>query len=299
MQGSTDLHIVFATKEVILSAGSFDTPKTLMLSGIGPREELAKHGIRNIQHLPGVGRSMKDHAAIFMTALMKPGFTERMAFETDAAANEAAAEQWKKDGTGRFTTERQSLLVLFKELPEIHNTEEFQRLPDDLKDYLQREAVPNYELAFGGPKVPPMVEIPPGMEYLSVVVFGMNPQGEGEVTLASSNPADAVSINPRAFTHPFDRRVLIDSVVDAFKIFKSMKQYKEGFVSWLAGPKSDSREDIESFLEEQMLLVWHASGTVKMGKEEDDGSCVGSDFKVRGIEGLRVADMSIAPVNIK
>ena len=290
---------MFGTKEIILSAGSFDTPKILMLSGIGPREELARHGIQTIKHLPGVGKSMKDHPAVFMTALMHPGFTERMAFETNAAALETAAAQWKKDGTGRFATERQSLLIMFNKLPEIYNTEEFRALPEDVKEYLQRETVPTYEATFGGPKFPPTVDIPLGMEYLGVTVFCMNAQSEGNVTLASSDPADAMVIDPGTLTHPFDRRVLLDSLTESLKIFKSMKQYKEGFVSWLMGPKSESREDLETFLEEQTLLVWHASGTVKMGKKGDENACVDSEFKVSGLERLRVVDMSVTPVNIK
>ena len=94
---------------------------------------------------------------------------------------------------------------------------------------------------------------------------------------------------------------MIDSLIDALKIFEGTKQCKEGFVSWLTGPKSELREDIKTFffLEEQTLAVWHASGTVRMGKAEDEGACVDSYFKVRGIEGLRVTDMSVAPVNIK
>lgn len=270
-----------------------------MLSGIGARQELAEHGIETIKHLPGVGQSMKDHAAVFLTALMKPGFTERMAFETDVAAMKAAAEQWKKDGTGRLATELQSLLVMFNKLPEIYNSEDFRALPEDVKEYLRRETVPTYEATFGGPKFPPTVEIPPSMEYMGITVFGMNSQGEGKVTLASSNPSDAMIIDPQALTHPFDRRVMLDSLTETLHIFTTMKQYKEGFVSWLTGPKSDSRADLETFLEEQTLLVWHASGTVKMGKKDDESACVDSDFKVRGLEGLRVADMSVAPVNIK
>jgi choline dehydrogenase-like flavoprotein len=270
-----------------------------MLSGIGPREDLTKHGLETIKHLPGIGKSMKDHAAVFLTALMKPGFTERMAFETDAAAREAAAAQWKKDGTGRLSTELQSVPVMFNKLRSIYDTEEFRKLPEDVKEYLQRETVPTYEAAFNGPKFPPNLEISPGMEYAGITVFGMNTQGEGKVTLASSNPADAMIIDPNTFTHPFDRRVLIDSLAETLKIFRSTRQYKEGFVSWLMGPKSESREDIETFLEEQTLLVWHASGTAKMGKAEDKSACVGSDFRVRGFEGLRVVDMSVAAVNIK
>jgi hypothetical protein len=145
---------------------------------------------------------MKDHALVFLTALINPGFTERMAFETSAAAVEAAAEQWKKDGTGRYAAELQSLIIMFNKIPEIYESEEFRRLPEDVKEYLRRETVPTYDAAFGGPKYPPTVEIPLGMEYFAIQALGMNSQGEGNVTLASSDPSDSsTSIPNLSHTH--------------------------------------------------------------------------------------------------
>lgn len=145
-----------------------------MLSGIEPHDELSKHSIETIKRLPGIGRSLKDHATVFFTALMKAGFTERMTFETDTAAIETAAERWKKDGTERLSTELQSLLFMFNKIPAIYEAEEFRVLSEEVKKCLQRDAVPTYEAAFGGPKFPPTPVVPPGMEYLGITVFGMN-----------------------------------------------------------------------------------------------------------------------------
>jgi choline dehydrogenase-like flavoprotein len=92
---------------------------------------------------------------------------------------------------------------------------------------------------------------------------------------------------------------MLDALTETLKVFKSMKQYKEGFLAWLSGPKSESREDLEAYSEEQTMMAWHASGTVKMGKKGDESACVDSEFKVNGLERLRVVDMSVAPVNIK
>ena len=147
---------------------------------------------------------------------------------------------------------------------------EFRKLPEKVKEYLQRETVPTYKAAFGGPKISPTLEISPGMEYTGSTIFCMISQGQGTVALASSNPAGIMSIEPNAFKHPSDPRVLIDSLIETVNISKSTRQYKEAFLHWLMGAKSESREDIENFLEDQTLLVWHASGIVKMGKMEDE-----------------------------
>jgi hypothetical protein len=80
--------------------------------------------------------------------------------------------------------------------------------------------VPTYEAAFMGPKIPPTAEIPEGKEYLSLVAFAMNPQGLGTVTLASSNPKDAAIIDPKTLSHPYDKRVLVEAIIDFIKIFQ-------------------------------------------------------------------------------
>ena len=208
-----------------------------MLSGIGPTEELKKHDIAVLKDLPGIGRGLKDHAAVFLTALMKPGFTSRMAFETDSNALKSATAQWELDATGRLSSESQSLVVMFNKIPDIYKSLEFSRLSKSQRDYIIRDTIPTYETTFGGPKFPPSVVIPAGMEYLGITVFGMNPQGEGSVTLSSlssSKPDDAAVIDTRTLEHPFDRLVLIEGLIDTLKIFKETKQYQKGFVSWLS-----------------------------------------------------------------
>jgi choline dehydrogenase-like flavoprotein len=272
-----------------------------MLSGIGPREELSRHGIPITKHLPGVGQALKDHPAVFMTALMKGKFFHRAAFDSSPSLISAAQEQWDKDATGEMAEQFSSLPVIFKKLPGLYKTPEFLALPEQEKEYIQRDAVPTYEAAFMGPKIPPMAEIPEGKEYLSLVAFAMNPQGSGTVTLASPNPEDAAIINPKTLSHPYDKRVLVEAIIDFIKIFQGTGVYKEGFEGWVNGPASLERSVVERFCEEQAILVWHANGTVKMGKRDDEnkGACVDGAGRVFGLKGLRVADMSISPVTIK
>lgn len=244
---------------------------------------------------------MKDHPVVFLTALMDGKFFNRAAFESSPPLIAEAKAQWARDRTGEMTTQFSSVPVMFNKLPHIYNTPDFHALSEQEKEYLRRDAVPSYEAAFMGPKFPPNLEVPQGKEYLNFVVFGMNPQGSGTVTLASADPEDAAIINPRTLSHPFDRRVLVDGIIDAVEIFKGTDIYKEGFEGWLNGPESLDKEAVEKFVREQALLVWHANGSVKMGKKEDEkgGACVDGSGRVFGIKGLRVADMSISPVTIK
>ena len=192
----------FALKEVILTAGSFETPKLLMLSGIGHRDELALHGIDMIKHLPGIVKSLKDHAAVFLTALMKPGLFTRSAFENDPEFVKQATQQWKEDGTGRFAVDFQSLPIMFNKIPSLYETTDFKQLPVGTQEYLLGDTVPTYEAAFQGPKFPPFLEVPAEYEYFGFTVFGMNSQSSGTVSLASSNPTDLAVVNPKSLTHP-------------------------------------------------------------------------------------------------
>jgi choline dehydrogenase-like flavoprotein len=116
---------VLVKHEVILCPGSFNTPKILMLSGIGPLEELSRHGIPITKHLPGVGQAMKGHPAVFMTALMKGKFFHGAAFDSSPRLISATQEQWDKDATDEMTKQSSSLPVIFKKLPEFYNTPKF------------------------------------------------------------------------------------------------------------------------------------------------------------------------------
>lgn len=127
----------------------------------------------------------------------------------------------------------------------------------------------------------------------------MNTQGEGSVTVASSNPAQAMIIDPQTFTHACDHRVLNRCIERNTQDHQQHEVIQRRLVFWLMGPKSEAREDLEAFVDGQTLLVWYAIGTVKMGREEDESACVDSDFRVRGVAGLRVANMSVPPVLVR
>lgn len=101
--------------------------------------------------------------------------------------------------------------------------------------------------------------------------------------------------DPKFLSHPFDRRAAIESLRDAFRIAKHGAYTKDN-VGELAAPKSDSDEDLLEYWRQNLSSSWHMTGTVKMGKPGDPDAAVDSNFRVMGIDGLRVADMSVVPV---
>jgi choline dehydrogenase-like flavoprotein len=233
---------------------------------------------------------------------MKPGYGigARIAF----SRSQKIADQKKAEGAEK---QNQTLAVMFNKVDRLYESKEFLALGRKEQEFLKREGVPTYEAAFGGPLNHPSLEaeIPEGYEYLSIVAFEMNSQSHGSVSISSSNPVDPPLLNLGTFTDPtgFDVKVVKESIRDVVHFFEGTETYKQGFVRWLAGPGDlgtgeDEDRELEKLVRENSIPVWHGCGTVKMGREGEEGTCVGSDFKVLGTEGLRVIDMSAAPVLI-
>lgn len=137
----------FASKDVILSAGSLDTPKILMLSGIGPKTELQKHSIGLVHELPRVGKGLRDHYGLSMHYLVKDEYNDRGAYYRDPEKVKAAKEQWMKDGTGELSTFACQVGMGFFKSDKIYASEEFKALPKETQSFLQRPTIPCFEIA--------------------------------------------------------------------------------------------------------------------------------------------------------
>lgn len=183
-------------------------------------------------------------------------------------------------------------------LPDLESYPEFQALSKETQEFLTRDAVPTYEL-IGNCMLVPGLEIQKGSSYISAVTFLMNEQSEGSVTLRSSNPDDRPVLDVAYLSHPYDRRVLRESIRETWiKVFEN-PEIKKDIKKKLLGPESLSEEDIDAYMKDAAGTVWHANGTVKMGKKEDESACVDTSFRVYGVEGLRVADLSVCPLTTK
>ncbi|KAH7034753.1 GMC oxidoreductase-domain-containing protein [Microdochium trichocladiopsis] len=271
-----------AIKEVVICGGAINTPQLLMLSGVGPREQLERHGIKVVNDLSQVGRNLQDHC--FSTAGIvikkRPGESEL--------------------GPKKFA----SPMGWFK-LPAVHASKEFQELPRETREFLERPHVPNWEIAALTPFFAdtPLAE---DEEVFSSMALIMNPQSRGTVTLQSTDPRQAPLIDPKFLTHPYDKRNAIESLREMLR-YQQAPAWKAREVTrtigWPAGtsyetsPDNMSDEALWSIVKSKVGSSWHMSGTCRMGAKgaSKEDACVDSDFRVIGTRRLRVADMSIVP----
>ncbi|KAJ5433563.1 uncharacterized protein N7458_012719 [Penicillium daleae] len=258
----------FASKEVIISAGSLDSPKILMHSGIGPAAELTKFNIPVIHDLPAIGQGLKDHPFTPFLVARNPETNDRNAFYGDPEAMAAGMKQWEKDGTGPWTRYGGQIANGWFKSDRITASEEFKALPDQMfQDY----------------------------SYKGLAVFLMNQQSIGEVRLKSSDPDVPLLFDPHFLEHPFDLRACIEMYKHLLEL-TDHPAFAKDTIATLMQPASRSDEDILQFVKNNVSSTFHMTGTVKMGKEGDESAAVDTSFRVFGIENLRIADMSVVPV---
>jgi choline dehydrogenase-like flavoprotein len=267
-----------------------------MHSGIGPKEHMEKFNLPVVKDIPAVGQGLRDHMFCPLVYTRKEGNTARAPFYGDQAAMDAALEQWRKDGTGDWSKFACEVGIGFFKSDRVIESEEFKALPAEEQAYLTKETVPHYEILTHFPVHWFIPDFPKeNLNYSCLLVFYMNAQARGQVTLQSADPNVPLKHDPKFFSEPFDRRVAIEALRDALRFTKS-EGYAKNTIAMMAGPKGDSDEDLIAYWEQTLSSSWHMTGTVKMGKPGDLDAAVDSDFRVMGIDNLRVADMSVVPV---
>jgi choline dehydrogenase len=272
--GNTETHSCH--KEVILSAGAFQTPQILMLSGIGNKVELAKKGIDCIQELPGVGQNLTDHVWSGVSAWSK------------IATNNSTLKPWNQlIELGKYLTLKKGPLG---------------NSPLTANAFLSSKGESNrpdlqFHFAVSGIKEDYSTDIYnlktyPWKDGVGILVILVRPESRGFVGLKSNNPLDAPLIQPNLLSHPHDLEVLKKGVMKAKTILeaKAFQKYLKGGVCF---PKSFEEEQLEIHIKKSLETLYHPIGTCKMGK--DSMAVVDPELKVHGINGLRVADASIMP----
>ncbi|WP_189408090.1 GMC family oxidoreductase [Alteromonas halophila] len=263
-----------ANKEVILSGGAINSPKLLMLSGIGPKAQLQEHGIHVQQDLPGVGENLQDHldAIVQMRCKARVGYAVALSaipkyiraafsylFGRRGLLSSNIAE------AGGFLRSSQA-----GKQPDI----QLHFLPAILEDHGRRTAF--------------------GYGY-GVHVCCLYPKSRGRITLQSNHPEDQPLIDPNYLDHEDDIKVMTDGVRIARKILGSaaFSDYQPHEVQ----PGTDAQDDasIAEFLKEKAETIYHPVGTCKMGAQDDEMAVVNTRLQVRGIDGLRVVDASVMP----
>lgn len=268
-----------------------------MHSGIGPAAQLEQYNIPVVHDVPALGKGLRDHCFVPIVNTRTETSNDRKAFYGDKAAMDAAQKQWQEDGTGPWAKFACELGIgWFKLAEQLTSSPEFKALPADEQKYLLQETIPHYEIITHFPIHWFIPDFPSeALNYSCMLVFLFNAQTRGEVTLQSSDPDAPLSFNPKFLAHPFDRKLAIEALRDSFRVIKHESYTKDNLAA-LAMPKSDSDEDLLEYWRQNISSSWHMTGTVKMGKKGDEDAVVDPDFKVVGIENLRVADMAVVPV---
>ncbi|KAL9027105.1 MAG: hypothetical protein Q9196_004327 [Gyalolechia fulgens] len=282
--------IVRPKKEIILAAGAIDSPKLLLLSGIGPAQDLEALHIPVVQDLPGVGRNLQDRLFLELVTVQDPGSHHRTSYIDSPSALEQARKEWAKTQSGPLSDYYLPQMIAYLRSDQIISSNEFQDLDKPSRELYCADTKPMYEIVSQNPS--PSVKAPD--KYLSTAVAFPGNHGTGSIALSSSDPKDPPIINPSFLSHPFDKRLAIESVRETLE-FLNKPLMAKGSLRLAAGPEGTSDEEILAYVRKTAISMWHACGTVKMGKPEEAGTCVDKDFKVLGVQNLRVVDMSILP----
>jgi choline dehydrogenase len=256
-----------ATGEVILAGGTVNSPQLLMLSGIGPADQLSRVGIPAVHDLPGVGANLQDHPMVSV------GYLCTKPVSLDGAETLANLLRY----------------LIFKKGPLTSNVAEAGLFASSRKDL----KAPDTQLLFG-----PAYYRGHGLMRRKEHCFGfgptlITPDSRGSISLRSANPLDAPAIRANYLSTDADMRTMIEGVRLSRRIAhtRAFDPYRGQELHPGANATSDA--DIAEFLRNEVETLYHPVGTCKMGN--DPLAVVDSHLRVHGIARLRVVDASVMP----
>ncbi|TMC23311.1 MAG: choline dehydrogenase [Chloroflexi bacterium] len=270
-QQNGQLHEARAGREIILCGGAINSPQLLLLSGIGPADQLKALELPVIVDLPGVGQNLQDHLGMAVAYHCSKPIT---LLQIDTFWNKLQYMFWKK---GPLASNLAEAAAFVRTRPEL-------QLPD-----VEILLVPLY---LSNQPISPAPE-----HSFTFVCALLRPQSSGEITLCSNNPLDPPRIQPNYLACDADLQVMIDGV----KLCRRWAQTRA--LAPFRGEEITPGEDVQS--DEQIAeairaradTIFHPVGTCKMGN--DAMAVVDHELRVHGITGLRVADASIMPTLIR
>lgn len=262
-----------ARRSVVLSAGAIETPKLLMLSGIGDGAALQAMGIPVVRHSPGVGRNLQDHLIAKLIYRTKPCGT----------VNEILLSHFRKA--------RMGLDYLFRRMGPLAigagEANLFARVTPDAEEAEVQFLFVNfstYNYAEGLHRFPGVM-----------VNYGpCRPDSRGEISLRSPDPADKPVIRANYLDHPNDLRLMIGAARIGRRIAAQAPLAALIEEELRPGPEATTDEALAQNIRATAGTVFHPCGTAKMGT--DAMAVLDPELRVRGVEGLRVADASAFPL---
>jgi len=290
-------YVLSAKREIIISAGAFQSPQLLMVSGVGPKATLSKHGIPIVAERPGVGQNMWDHV------LMGPSYRVNVITSSslrDPAVLATAEQLYNDKQEGILTNSGGDFLA-------------WEKIPAALRSSFSNSTLAALDASF--PRDWPEVEYlsmsgflgyqqnyardapTDGFNYATVSTALVAPLSRGTVDIRSADTADAPVIDPRWLSHAADRAVVVAGYkrVRAMFATSAMQPVLIG-PEYFPGANVTSDEDILRVIRQTVSTVYHAACTCAMGRANDSNAVVDSKARVLGVDGLRVVDASAFPL---
>jgi choline dehydrogenase len=269
------LLVARAARDVILAGGAFNSPQLLLVSGIGPPQELERHGIR-VQHaLPGVGRNLQDHPLVPAGFEASGDFTFEQHLRVDRFA--LAALRWRLFGSGPLAASPLSLQGFVRSRTDLDWPDvQFQVSHVSM---LARPWFPGWRAGAG--------------HQFTATALSLRPEGTGEVTLRSADPLAAPRIRLGLLATDADRRMAREllRLIRRFFATEPVAGLVKGEI--FPGPAVRTDAEMDGYIRGMIQTGAHPTSTCAMGVGER--AVVDATLRVRGLEALRVADASVMP----
>ncbi|WP_312733582.1 GMC oxidoreductase [Brevundimonas sp.] len=276
-----------ARREVILATGAFNTPQILMLSGIGPREHLERLGVEVKLDRPGVGSNLQDRYEVGVVHRLIHDYPVFENADLDVPGRDGKGdrhfEEWEKDKNGPYSTNGSLAAFIAKSSVAEEEPDLFVfALPVDFHGYY-----PGYAAESAAKHD----------QFTMVVLKGHTRNRAGTVRLTTTDPRDPPAINFAYFGERSDAEGCdLQGVADGVAIARRVAARLNGIVAEevLPGTEITKPEQVKQWIRDN---AWghHASCTCPIGAQDDEMAVLDGDFRVRGVEGLRVVDASVFP----
>jgi choline dehydrogenase len=266
---------VRAVREVILCGGAVNSPQLLLLSGVGPQEQLAEFGITVVHHLPGVGQNLQDHYSAPIKLKCRLPIT----------VNDVMQSNVKKLRVGlQYYLFRSGPLTMAAGPAAL-----FVRTRGEL-------ASPDVKISvapFSSDKLQDGLHVWSGF---GLTVYQLRPESRGEIRLKSANPSDPPAMLPNYLATETDRRAIVDGLQIGRRILATPHMRHFITEEYQPGPSLKTDEQLLEHAKNTGGTVFHPTSTCRMGV--DPMAVVDPELRVHGIESLRVVDASIMPTVI-
>ncbi|UXI02464.1 GMC family oxidoreductase [Photobacterium sp. TY1-4] len=268
------LNTVSCRGEVLLSGGAINSPQLLLLSGVGAQDQLSRHGIPLVYHLPGVGENLQDHLDVLAVTRERTFYS--IGFSPVALLRSVKGVfDYFLYRKGNFTSNIAEAGGFAKSAPEL--------------------AVPDIQFHFS-----PCFLDNHGLNLWQTVRHGyslhacnLRPKSRGRLTLRDADPTTAPAIRANYLDDPEDMAVMIKALKLSRDILRQPAFARYRGQEVFPGTEVQTDAALEAFIRRKAESIYHPVGTCKMG--QDEMAVVDAELRVRGVSGLRVVDASIMP----